>query len=510
MKKRKIYLNLSIIGTLLSLTLLFAGCSDSGEETATSEIVSTPEKTTYSVVTETSIPEKSSEATEIPKPSENSTSWTESTHSNEVEPNYDVVFDQTKVLEFNIVINNDDWLAMIADSKEKSTTTKTAVKENDKKNQDNQENKAVTTISTEDSDPIWVTSTITFDDIEWEHVGIRFKGNSSLRSVLSSGNSKFSFKLDFDEFEDEYPEINNQRFYGFKQLNLNNNFSDPSLMHDKVAADLFREFGLAAAQTAFCIVNIDYGEGSQFFGVYTLVEEMDDTGIEEQFGDDSGNLYKPEGKGANFSEGSYNDEEMEKKNNEEEADYSDVMALYEIINSDERKTNYTSWKLNLEEVINIEGFLKWLAANTVIQNWDTYGNSHHNYYLYNVPDTGQLNWIPWDNNEAFVSGKKDKASLSIELDEVSNQWPLIRYIIDDAEYKMIYDGYLKQFVDEVFVPEKMIKSYNEYFEMIKEYAYAERTGYTFIKSDQAFNIAIEELKVHVVRRNTAVQKYLNE
>lgn len=75
---------------------------------------------------------------------------------------------------------------------------------------------------------------------------------------------------------------------------------------------------------------------------------------------------------------------------------------------------------------------------------------------------------------------------------------------------MIYDGYLKQFVDEVFVPEKMIKSYNEYFEMIKEYAYAERTGYTFIKSDQAFNIAIEELKVHVVRRNTAVQKYLNE
>ena len=55
------------------------------------------------------------------------------------------------------------------------------------------------------------------------------------------------------------------------------------------------------------------GEGSQFFGVYTLVEEMDDTGIENQFGDDSGNLYKPDGTAASFAYGTYNEEEMVKK-----------------------------------------------------------------------------------------------------------------------------------------------------------------------------------------------------
>lgn len=36
------------------------------------------------------------------------------------------------------------------------------------------------------------------------------------------GDSKLPLKLDFDEFEDDYPEIENQRFYGFKQLSLAN------------------------------------------------------------------------------------------------------------------------------------------------------------------------------------------------------------------------------------------------------------------------------------------------
>ena len=34
----------------------------------------------------------------------------------------------------------------------------------------------------------------------------------------------------------------------------------------------------------------------------------------------------------------------------------------------------------------------------------------HNYFLYNDPDTGKLNWIPWDNNEALLNGKQGGAS----------------------------------------------------------------------------------------------------
>ena len=40
-----------------------------------------------------------------------------------------------------------------------------------------------------------------------------------------------------------------------------------------------------------------------------------------------------------------------------------------------------TWRANLETVIDTNVFLKYLAVNTVVQNWDTYGRMTHNYYL---------------------------------------------------------------------------------------------------------------------------------
>ena len=76
--------------------------------------------------------------------------------------------------------------------------------------------------------PMWVPATIEFEGHTWTHVGVRYKGNSSLTSGWRSGTDKLPLKLDFDEFEDDHPEIEDQRFYGFKQLSLANGFSDPS------------------------------------------------------------------------------------------------------------------------------------------------------------------------------------------------------------------------------------------------------------------------------------------
>ncbi|PLX12849.1 MAG: spore coat protein [Marinilabiliales bacterium] len=422
------------------------------------------------------------------------TDWTETTHSNNVDPDYSVVFEQNKVLRFDIEISSDNWNAMQQDLAD---------------NIGSGGGPGPGGGNFGDFTPIWKNCTFKFEDIEWYNVGMRFKGNSSLFSTYQMGNNKLSIKLDFDEFEDDYPELEDQRFYGFKQLNLNNNFDDASLMREKIGADMFREFGLVSAKTAFCVVYIDHGEGSQYYGVYALVEEVDDSVLESQFEDDSGNLYKPDGDAASFAQGTYNDSEMEKKSNEDEADYSDVESLYEIINSNERTTDYESWKTNLNSVFNVDIFLKWLAANTVIQNWDTYGKMTHNYFLYNNPSNSKLQWIPWDNNEAFNDGKMGGA-LSISLNEVGNNWPLIRYIIDDDEYKSTYQNYLQQFVDEVFVTSEMQNLYEDYYQLLKEYAYAEESGYSFLKNDGDFDRAVSELKTHVENRNTVVELYLSD
>lgn len=418
--------------------------------------------------------------------------WDDATHSKDAALNYDVVFNQNEVLRFDIAISSENWSAM------QSNLASVMSSSNGRPGEE---------ISIEN--PMFVPCSFKFNGTEWYNAGIRYKGNSSLLRAYQSGNGKLSLKLDFDEFEDDYPELKNQRFYGFKQLNLNNNFEDASLMREKVAADLFRQFGLAASKTAYCVIYLDNGSGPRYYGVYTIVEEMDDTVIETQFADGSGNLYKPDGDAASFAYGTYNTDEMELKTNEDEADYADVRALYDAINSSLRTSDVEAWKANLEAVFDVDGFLKWLAANVVIQNWDTYGNMAHNYYLYNNPENNLLTWIPWDNNEALQSGNRNGA-LSLSLNEVNNDWPLISYITADADYKALYHNYLQKFIDEVFIPSQLTETYAAHYELIKEHAYAEESGYTFIRNDAEFDSAVETLKNHAQSRNSAVVNYLRE
>jgi spore coat protein H len=116
--------------------------------------------------------------------------------------------------------------------------------------------------------PMWVPATITFEGNTWTSVGVRYKGNSSLTSGWRGGSLKLPLKLDFDEFEEDYPEIDDQRFYGFKQLSLANGFKDASFLRDAATANVLAEAGLPAAATAFYTVVLDYGEGSVRLGLY--------------------------------------------------------------------------------------------------------------------------------------------------------------------------------------------------------------------------------------------------
>lgn len=426
--------------------------------------------------------------------------WSESTHSNAVDPNFDIVFAQGVVKRMDITLTSSNWSAM------RSDLSSNINKVNN---------------SNYDYTPVWKPCTITFDDTDWYNVGIRFKGNSSLSSAYSSGVMKLSFKLDFDQFEDDYPALKNQRFYGFKQLNLGNNYKDNSLMREKVVSDLFRGFGLASANTAFYALYVDTGSGAQYFGLYTLVEEVDDTVIDTQFSDGSGNLYKPDGDAAQFNKGSYDTSEFDLKTNTSSPDYSDVLALYNAVNDSSRTSNNTAWQEELERVFDVDTFLKWLAANAIIQNWDTYGRMSHNYYLYNNPSTSKLTWIPWDNNEALQSsssnttaGMNSSSMSAIEVSamgSVSTSWPLISYLYDVDEYINIYEGYLQEFIDDVFITSDMQALYSEYYSLLQSYAEAEEYGYSFFSRNSAaseFSSAVSTLKTHVQSRNTVVTNYL--
>ena len=359
-----------------------------------------------------------------------------------------------------------------------------------------------------DVNPIWVEATIEFNGVTWKHVGIRYKGNSSLKSLWNAGSYKLPFKLVFDQFEDQYSETEDQRFYGFKQLSFSANFKDSSFLRELVAADIFRDAGVPSAQTTFYAVYVDTGDGPVYYGLYTAVEVIDDTVIETQFEDDSGNVYKPSGNAATFAEGSYNEDAFDKETNIDEADYSDVQALYTTLHSSTRISDPVQWRSDLDAVFDMDSFLRWLAVNTLIQNWDSYGNAPHNYYLYHDPTTDKLVWIPWDNNESLKSSSGRNSPLSLDLSNVGDNWPLISYLIEDEVYLAKYNQYLEEIATTIFYPERMAPIFSQYHDLITEYVEMEQPGYTTLTDISLFTNSVNELIEYTAERYNQAVTYI--
>ncbi len=422
------------------------------------------------------------------------TDWTEATHSKGADPDYDEVFNDNEVKRLDFVISEERWQGMLTDMENKygafgSRSGGPGLVETDE-------------------NPIFVPGDVYYNGKQWYKVGLRFKGNSSLQSSWQNGILKLSFKMDFDEFEDEYPQIDNQRFYGFKKFSLKNNYADASMMREKVASDIFRNAGVASSRTAFYTLYVDHGDGPEYFGLYTLVEEVDNTVIKTQFSDDNGNVYKPDGTGAAFAKGTFDESEFEKKTNEDEADWTDIKDLFAALHADTRTTDPAIWRSELEAVFDTETFLKYLAVNTTIQNWDTYGRMTHNYYLYNNPENNLLTWVPWDNNEAFQAGKNGGAYALNFLGLSPSTWPLIGFLYTDPVYKAQYKVFLQEVIDGPFNENAMTSLYANYAALIEPYVTSERSGFTFLNSAASFQSAVSALQNHAASRNSAVKSYL--
>ena len=429
------------------------------------------------------------------------TDWTSDTHSKAADPNFEEVFDANQVKRLDFVITSENWSLMMEDMDNlygafgSSSSAPGGAGPGG-------------VVSFSDEDPMFIPASVFYEGTEWYKVGLRFKGNSSLASAWGAGILKLSFKLDFDEYEDEYPQIKNQRFYGFKKLSLKNNYDDTSFMREKLSADILRDAGIPVSNTSFYTLYLDRGNGPEYFGLYTLVEEIDDTLIDTQFSSDKGNLYKPEDEGANFVEGTFNETGFDKKTNEDEADWGDIKNLFAALHSDLRTSDPSAWRGEVNAVFDTDIFLNYLAVNTVIQNWDTYGLMPHNYYLYNNPDNDKLTWIPWDYNEALQEGKRQGSLLLDFFNLESGEWPLIEYLFHDPVFKEVYDNFVQNTIDTAFEASKIQALIAQYASLIIPYASSELPGYSFLRSAADFQAGVDQVSQQVTDRTQAAKMYL--
>lgn len=433
--------------------------------------------------------------------------WTTATHG-KVAPDYAVVFPQAAVNTIELAMTAAQWASI--------RTEMTARRGHDFGRGGTTGTPVVVGGGPLPDDPSYVDVTMRFNGRQWRNVGFRLKGSASLADAWSRGNYKLPFKLQFDEFEDRIPAIEDQRFHGFKELSFAPGHADASRLREKVASDLFRAAGVPAARTAFYRVYIDFGAGKRYCGVYTAVEVIDDTMIEDQFGEDRGNIYKPESKLATFVQ-----REFEKKNNESAASWADVQAFIAALNSPLRATDAARWRTGLEATFDVDHFLKWLAASTVMANWDSYGAIAHNYYLYHHSSRG-LVWIPWDHNLTMIGspgvtgtpptpGVPSPFGLSMTMNEVTAEWPLLRYLADDPVYMARYRTHVRTFTSAVFTEAAMDERLDRYHALVAPHAVGpdgEQPGATWLPDAAAFSGSVAGLKAHVRARRAVVAAFL--
>ena len=233
-------------------------------------------------------------------------------------------------------------------------------------------------------------------------VGFRMRGQFSLRE----SGAKKPWKIDTDAY------VAGQEFHNLRQLMLLNNIGDPSLLEEKLAYAMIEFAGLPASHVAFVELWIDLTDDSQppiFWGVYSLVERVDNKYLANRFGAESkgGNLYKASHAQRGPMDLIYYGDRIEdyptqngqsaygKMNNEDENDYSDVIDLCRVIDG----TTYASqaeFTQALESALNVDAFLRYMAVNVILDNWDSYPYTGNNYYLFDNPATQRFEWIPWD------------------------------------------------------------------------------------------------------------------
>ena len=126
-------------------------------------------------------------------------------------------------------------------------------------------------------------------------------------------------------------------------------------------------------------------------------------------------------------------------------------------------------KTNIEDYIDVEQVLKYMAVHNFVVNEDSLsGSMAHNYYLYE--SNGKISILPWDYNLAF-GGMHGGEATSVINEPIDDSWQgteLFDFVFEDEEYKARYHEYYNQLVEEYVYGGRFEETYNRIRTQIDE------------------------------------------
>lgn len=244
---------------------------------------------------------------------------------------------------------------------------------------------------------------------------------------LTNGTPKSSYKVAIEDKKD--------RLFGMKAINLKSMWNDVSQMREALAWKVFEKAGVAAPRHTYAKLCIN----DRYYGLYSVIEQVDGSFLKDRFGGNDGNLYKAywpdhdlgpatlgyrksgsDDSGKQYFENADVDSRTYRLSGSDQPatqTYDDLATFIRILNGVSIPGDALAAKLDtpafaaaIEKVFNVKSFLRWASANMLLGAWDNYYATPANYYLYNsgpkaAPEKlmaePYFTWVPWDYDNTF-------------------------------------------------------------------------------------------------------------
>ena len=297
----------------------------------------------------------------------------------------------------------------------------------------------------------YVHADLEFEGKVFTNVAVRYKGNGTF--MQSRDSLKRSLKVDLNKH------VKGQKLAGESKLNLHNNVTDASWMNEVLSLRLFRDAGVPASRTAYARVFVSVpGEfDRQYFGLYSMVEEVDSHFAEENFGSKKGALFKP------VTPSLFADLGDDWKNYRQTYDPKTdltagqkqrVMDFCKVVS----KADDTEFAAKLGDFVDLEEFARFMAVTVWLSNLDSILGPGQNYYLYLHHKSGKFQFIPWDLDHSFgqfglMGNQEQREDLSIHQ-PWRGQNRFLERVFKVEAFKKLYLARLKEFTDTIFKPQR--------------------------------------------------------
>ncbi|MBL8209852.1 MAG: CotH kinase family protein [Bryobacterales bacterium] len=296
----------------------------------------------------------------------------------------------------------------------------------------------------------YVHADLDFNGRTLTDVAVRYKGNKTY--MMSRNSLKRPLKIDLNKF------VKGQKLEGQTTLNLHNNVTDPSAMNETLSYRLFREAGVPSPATGYArvYVTVPGRFDRQYFGLYSLVEDIDKEFAEDRFHSKDGAIFKPVTRelfqylGDDWSR--YR-QIYDPKTQLTAAHKARVIDFAKLVTS----ADDAQFAVDLPQFLDVKEFAAFLAMTVWLSNRDSILGMGQNFYVYLHPKSNTFQFLPWDLDHSFGQfrmGGGDSETLSI-----ARPWQgpnrFLERVFAQPDFQKEYRARLADFQSGICKPERL-------------------------------------------------------